>query len=69
MLSPEAMDIIVDGISAEICKDNPTEECPAAVDFVLRGGLPMLAAAGADGDFSQVLCSFKFIIDIYHIFC
>merc|ERR1712158_355604 len=53
MLSPEAMDIIVDGISGEICKDNPTEECPAAVDFVLRGGLPMLAAAGADGDFSQ----------------
>merc|ERR1712055_219737 len=53
MLSPEAMDVIVDGISAELCKDNPTEECPAAVDFVLRGGLPMLAAAGADGDFSQ----------------
>merc|ERR1719432_467004 len=53
MLSPEAMDVIVEGISAELCKDNPTEECPAAVDFVLRGGLPMLAAAGADGDFSQ----------------
>ena len=35
MLSPEAMDVIVEGISAELCKDNPTEECPAAVDAVI----------------------------------
>merc|ERR1719433_1719204 len=53
MLSPEAMDVIVEGISAEICKDNPTPECPLAVDGVLRNGLPLLAAAGADADFAQ----------------
>merc|ERR1711973_747225 len=53
MLSPEAMDIIVGGISAELCKDNPTPECPAAVDGVLRAGLPLLAEAGADADFAQ----------------
>merc|ERR1711970_564039 len=53
MLSPEAMDIIVEGISAELCKENPTPECPAAVDGVLRAGLPLLAEAGADADFAQ----------------
>ena len=58
MLSPEAMDVIVEGISAELCKDNPTPECPAAVDGVLRAGLPLLAAAGADADFAQVFCQF-----------
>ena len=58
MLSPEAMDIIVEGISAELCKENPTEECPMAVDGVIRAGLPLLAAAGADADFAQV--SFRF---------
>merc|ERR1711970_467449 len=53
MLAPEAMDIIVEGISAELCKENPTPECPAAVDGVLRAGLPLLAEAGADADFAQ----------------
>merc|ERR1711997_60369 len=53
MLSPEAMDVIVEGISAEICKDNPTPECPLTVDGVLRNGLPLLAGAGADGDFAE----------------
>ena len=38
LLSPEALDIIVEGISAELCKDNPTPECPAAVDGVIRQG-------------------------------
>ena len=58
MLSPEAVDIIVDGISGEICKENPTEECPIAVDSVIRAALPLLAAAGADSDFAQVFCQF-----------
>ena len=58
MLSPEAMDIIVEGISAELCKENPTEECPIAVDGVIRAGLPLLAAAGADADFAQVFLQF-----------
>ena len=54
MLSPEAMDIIVEGISAEICKDNPTPECPVAVDGLLRAGLPVLAAMADDAGFEQV---------------
>merc|ERR1719295_1994032 len=53
MLSPEAMDIIVEGISAEICKDNPTPECPVAVDGLLRAGLPVLAAMADDAGFEQ----------------
>ena len=58
MLSPEAMDVIVEGISAEICKDNPTPECPVAVDGVLRNGLPLLAGASDDAGFAEV--SFEF---------
>ena len=49
------MDVIVEGIAPIICKDNPTEECPAAVDVIIRQGLPALIAAGSDGDFGQVL--------------
>ena len=48
------MDVIVEGIAPIICKDNPTEECPAAVDVIIRQGLPALIAAGSDGDFGQV---------------
>merc|ERR550532_3840418 len=32
MLAPETLDTIVEFLSAELCKDNPTPECPAAVD-------------------------------------
>merc|ERR1712024_99049 len=53
MLSPEAMDIIVEGVSAEICKDNPTEECPMFVDGILRQELPLLAATADDAGFAQ----------------
>merc|ERR1719184_180215 len=53
MLSPEAMDVIVEGISAEICKDSQTPECPVAVDFLLRNGLPLLAAASDDAGFAE----------------
>ena len=58
MLSPEAMDVIVESISAEICKDSQTPECPVAVDFLLRNGLPLLAAASDDAGFAEV--SFEF---------
>merc|ERR1719460_1258388 len=54
MLSAEFMDGIVEAVSAEICKDNPTEECPMFVDGVLRQGLPLLAAAADDAGFAQV---------------
>merc|ERR1719331_1256010 len=50
----EAMDQIVEVVSAEICKENPTEECPMFVDGVLRQGLPLLAAAADDAGFAQV---------------
>ena len=55
MLSPEFMDGIVEGVSAEVCKENPTEECPMFVEGVLRQGLPLLAAAADDAGFAQVL--------------
>merc|ERR1712001_738307 len=44
---------IVDTLSPEICKDNPTEECPAAVDAVITQGLPLLAAASDASGFGQ----------------
>merc|ERR1719458_2130575 len=53
LVSSEFMDGIVEAVSAEICKDNPTEECPMFVDGILRQGLPLLAGAGADADFAQ----------------
>merc|ERR1712241_962898 len=43
---PDTLDAIVENLAPEICKDNPTEECPAAVDAIIRQGLPLLAAAG-----------------------
>merc|ERR1719367_1668342 len=53
LLSEAAMDAIVEAIAPIICQDNPTEECPAAVDVIIRQGLPTLVAAGSDGDFGQ----------------
>merc|ERR1719184_492452 len=44
---------IVDTLTPEICKDNPTEECPAAVDAVITQGLPLLAAASDASGFGQ----------------
>ena len=55
LLSEAAMDAIVEAIAPIICQDNPTDECPAAVDVIIRQGLPALVAAGSDGDFGQVL--------------
>merc|ERR1712038_2129163 len=53
LLSEAAMDAIVEAIAPIICQDNPTDECPAAVDVIIRQGLPALVAAGSDGDFGQ----------------
>ena len=54
------LDTIVDVLAnGDFCASMGDERCPAIVDAVIRQGLPMLAAAGADGDFSQVLCYFK----------
>merc|ERR1712062_875487 len=44
---------IVDTLTPEICKDNPPEECPAAVDAVITQGLPLLAAASDASGFGQ----------------
>merc|ERR1712055_1118200 len=46
-------DAIVGEITPAICEGNPTEQCPAAVDGVIRQGLPMLAAAGDDSGSAQ----------------
>merc|ERR1712212_1226371 len=53
LLSEAAMDAIVEAIAPIICKDNPTEECPAAVDAVITQGLPLLAAASDASGFGQ----------------
>ena len=54
LLEPDVLDAIVGEITPAICEGNPTEQCPAAVDGVIRQGLPMLAAAGDDSGFAQV---------------
>merc|ERR1712061_93619 len=46
LLEPDTLDAMGENLAPEICKDNPTEECPAAVDAIIRQGLPLLAAAG-----------------------
>jgi len=53
LLAPETMDVIVENIAPQICANNPTDECPIAVDAIIRNGLPLLAGAGADADFAQ----------------
>ena len=48
------LDAIVDILAnGEFCA-SMDDYCPTIVDVVIRQGLPMLAAAGADADFSQV---------------
>ena len=55
MLSTEFLDGIVEFLSeGDFCSSTGDDRCPEIVDAVIRQGLPMLAAAGADGDFSQV---------------
>merc|ERR1711908_163041 len=53
LLEPDVLDAIVGEITPAICEGDPTEQCPAAVDGVIRQGLPMLAAAGDDSGFAQ----------------
>merc|ERR1712004_830909 len=53
LLSDAAMDDLVEFFAPAICQNTPTNECFAAVDWVIRGGLPALAAAVSDGDFEQ----------------
>merc|ERR1719249_270768 len=55
LLAVETLDAIVDILAnGDFCASMEDERCPAIVDVIIRQGLPMLAAAGADGDFSQV---------------
>ena len=55
LLETETLDTIVDYLAnGEFCDNNGDERCPAAVDGVIRQGLPTLAAAGAQADFSEV---------------
>merc|ERR1719433_1621421 len=53
LLEEETIATIVETLTPEICKDNPTEECPAAVDAVITQGLPLLAAASDASGFGQ----------------
>merc|ERR1712002_1202293 len=54
LLAVETLDAIVDILAnGEFCANMGDDRCPAIVDVVIRQGLPMLSAAGADGDFSQ----------------
>ena len=56
LLSPESIDAIVDFLAnGEFCTSSEdAERCPAAVDVVIRQGLPMLAAMGDDAAFAEV---------------
>merc|ERR1719283_429625 len=48
LLWPGYWDPNAEWMCAPICAQNGDERCPAAVDGVIRQGLPMIAAAGAD---------------------
>merc|ERR1711934_200310 len=54
LLAPETIDAIVDLFAnGEFCANSGDENCPAIVDFVIRNGLPMLAAAGDDASYAE----------------
>merc|ERR1711970_872387 len=53
LLATETLDAIVEVLSGDFCASTGDDRCPEFVDVVIRQGLPMLAAAGADGDFSE----------------
>merc|ERR1711973_474092 len=54
LLAPETLDTIVDFLAnGDFCAQNGDERCPAAVDGVIRQGLPMIAAAGADAGYAE----------------
>merc|ERR1711971_1354415 len=53
LLAAEPLDAIVGFLSGDFCTSMGDDRCPEFVDVVIRQGLPMLAAAGADGDLSQ----------------
>merc|ERR550525_1603615 len=53
LLATETLDAIVEILSGDFCASTGDDRCPEFVDVVIRQGLPMLAAAGADGDFSE----------------
>merc|ERR1711884_829756 len=40
-------------MTCDFCAQNGDERCPAAVDGVIRQGLPMIAAAGADAGYAE----------------
>jgi hypothetical protein len=45
LLAPPTIDAIVNGLSGEaFCGQVDDDRCPDAVDFVIRNGLPLLAA-------------------------
>ena len=65
LLAVETLDAIVDILAnGDFCASMGDDRCPAIVDVIIRQGLPMLTAAGADGDFSQVFYFFKVFICI-----
>merc|ERR1719356_58973 len=54
LLAVETLDTIVDFLAnGDFCAQNGDERCPAAVDGVIRQGLPMNAAAGADAGYAE----------------
>merc|ERR1711962_307890 len=54
LLAPETLDTIVDFLAnGDFCVQIGDERCPAAVDGVIRQGLPMIAAAGADAGYAD----------------
>merc|ERR1711874_74743 len=54
LLAPETLDRIVDILAnGDFCAATGDERCPAAVDVVIRQGLPILTAASAQAGFAE----------------
>ena len=55
LLAPDTIDDIVNILAnGDFCANNGDERCPAAVDVVIRQGLPMLIATLSESGFDQV---------------
>merc|ERR1719225_707456 len=54
LISAEVLDFIIGEMTDPICSGMDDERCPEGVDYVLRNGLPILAAAADASEFPAI---------------
>ena len=54
LITAEVLDFIIGEMTDPICSSVEAENCPEGVDYVLRNGLPILAAAADSSEFPMI---------------